>query len=151
MGPTYELLRVSAPAGADTQLRTLARSHPDAGASAYRSRSYRAPLALVAWGPTPLGVDLEHIHQSGRSFAESICTPQERSRFGPRLDEDAFVTSLWSSKEALAKALGDAVAYDPRRLDSPLSWPDGAAGNWRARELALEPGYVAWLVWREVE
>jgi hypothetical protein len=65
------------------------------------------------------------------------------------LADPGFVTSLWSSKEALAKALGDALAYDPRRLESPLNWEDGAAGRWRARELTPEPGYVAWLVWRD--
>ena len=29
------------------------------------------------------------------------------------------MASLWSGKEALAKALGDALRYDPRRLESP--------------------------------
>jgi phosphopantetheinyl transferase len=96
-----------------------------------------------------LGVDLERVQPTDSAFAESICTPAERSRFGPRLDDPTFVISLWASKEALAKALGDAVAYDPRRLESPLGWSGGSAGRWRAAELRPAPQYVAWMVWSE--
>lgn len=145
--PAYELLRASAPAGADARLRTLARRHPAALAAGHSSRSYRAPLALVAWGETPLGIDLERVDACDRAFAESICTPGELALFAGRLGDARFVTSLWSGKEALAKALGDAIRYDPRRLDSPLGWEGGSAGPWRARELAPAPGHVAWLVW----
>jgi hypothetical protein len=62
-----------------------------------------------------------------------------------------LVTALWSSKEALAKALGDAGDYDPRRLGSPMFWTGGAAGRWRTRRLAVPPGYLAWLCWVEPE
>lgn len=146
--PAYEVLRVSAPASADLELRGLARSHLAASNAPYRSRSYRAPLALVAWADGPVGADIERIGPLGRRFAESVCTPAERDRFDSKLEDPQFVTSLWSGKEALAKALGDALAYDPQRLESPLGWERGTAGGWRARELRPEPGYVAWLVWR---
>jgi phosphopantetheinyl transferase len=63
-------------------------------------------------------------------------------------DPDAYVSSLWSSKEALAKALGDPLHYDPRRLESPMSWPGGRAGPWRAARLATPDGHTAWLCWR---
>jgi phosphopantetheinyl transferase len=55
---------------------------------------------------------------------------------------------MWCGKEALSKALGDALAYDPRRLGSPLSWPDGRSGAWCAAELPAPAGHVAWLCWR---
>jgi hypothetical protein len=41
-------------------------------------------------------------------------------------------TSVWSSKEALAKAFDTPIDYDPRRLEGPAFWPNGAAGRWRA-------------------
>ncbi len=145
--PCYELLRVSGGADADARLRELARSHRRAGLAAHRSRSYRAPLGLVAWGATPLGVDLERIEPTTRGFGESICTPAERALFGDLLEEPTLATSLWSAKEALAKALGDALAHDPRRLESPLTWPGGVAGRWRARQLDAAEGHIAWLVW----
>lgn len=149
MRPPYALLWVSGSDATDGQLRALARLRGGATGAAHISRSYRAPFALVAWHEHPLGVDIEQVTATDRSFAESICTPAELTRFEPLLDDDAFVSSLWCGKEALAKALGDAVAYDPRRLDSPHVWDGGTCGEWRAWEFIPCPGHVAWLVWRE--
>jgi hypothetical protein len=50
---------------------------------------------------------------------------------------------LWSSN-----ALGDATRYDPRRLESPMCWPGGESGPWRADALKAPFGYVAWVCWR---
>ncbi|HWE10427.1 MAG TPA: hypothetical protein VG325_13820 [Solirubrobacteraceae bacterium] len=55
---------------------------------------------------------------------------------------------MWSSKEALAKALGDALRYDPRRLEAPVAWVNGACGPWRARPVPAPPGHVARVCWR---
>ncbi len=115
--------------------------------SSFQSRSYRWPYAVAATHAEPVGVDIERVEPMGRDFAESICTPQERAQLGPLLDDDLLVASLWSGKEALAKALGDAVDYDPRRLDAPLIWPGGRSGRWRAKQIEVPPGHVGWLVW----
>ena len=114
----------------------------------HAARSYRYPYALVAWHDRPVGVDIEREEPFDATFMDSICTPSER--FDPvSLPEPArFLASLWSSKEALAKGLGDAVRYDPRRLESPIRWPDGRAGAWRAEQLEIAPGHAAWLCWR---
>lgn len=149
MAPSHELLWLTGDDPGGAGLRALTRAHPQAARARHVSRSYCAPLALVAWHDAPLGVDLERVAPTDRIFAESICTPGELARFEAQLDDDAFVTSLWVSKEALAKALGDAVAYDPRRLESPVGWWRGAAGAWRAREFIPAPGHVAWLVWAD--
>ncbi|MGC9221324.1 MAG: 4'-phosphopantetheinyl transferase family protein [Solirubrobacteraceae bacterium] len=152
--PAYALLNV---AGADQSrawgavARQLARAHPQASAAPFASRSYALPMALVAWHSAPVGVDIERISPCERSFAQSICTPEELDLFRSVLHDSAFVTSLWSSKEALAKALGDAVAYDPRRLASPLCWESGACGSWAATQLPPPRGHVAWLVWSLTE
>jgi hypothetical protein len=114
----------------------------------HTSRSYRYPYALLAWHTEPLGVDIERIEPFDRAFMESICTPPERRLLTENTHPDALLASLWSSKEALAKALGDALRYDPRRLDSPAQWPDGRAGPWGAAELALPAGHSGWLCWR---
>jgi hypothetical protein len=148
MAPEYQLLWLTT-ATSDTELRALARAHPDAARAAYASRSYRAPLAIVAWHQHPVGVDLERVADADRQFGESICTPSELRLLGSRLGDAAFVTSLWASKEALAKALGDPLAYDPRRLESPVIWDGGVAGGWRAREFIPAPDHIAWLVWCE--
>jgi 4'-phosphopantetheinyl transferase EntD len=91
-----------------------------------------------------VGVDIELVRQLDEAFIDSICTPAER-RTGARTDP----TALWSSKEALAKALGDATQYDPRRLDSPIRWPEGRSGPWRGVALPVSPEYRAWVCWHE--
>jgi phosphopantetheinyl transferase len=128
-------------------LRQLARAHSPGAAHA--SRSYRFPYAVIARHDHQVGVDIERIERQDRAFAESICTPSERERLDGIDDLGRFASSLWCSKEALSKALGDPLAYDPRRLESPMWWPSGESGPWRARELELVPDHVVWLCWRE--
>jgi hypothetical protein len=130
-------------------LREWVREANVASLAAYASRSYCHPYALLAWHGEPVGVDIERVVPCDQAFADSIRTVAERARRIEAADFDAYVISLWCSKEALAKALGDAVRYDPRRLESPLGWPEGRAGPWRATELTLVSDHAAWLCWRE--
>jgi 4'-phosphopantetheinyl transferase superfamily len=137
------------PAGLDEAvLRRWARSQRQPDAGTLVTRSYRYPFALVAWHRGPVGIDLERIEVCAPSFAESISTPEERSARLHGDDPDAYAISLWCGKEALAKALGDALGYDPRRLESPGGWSDGRCGPWRSARLAAPTGHVAWVCWR---
>lgn len=128
-------------------LRALARATSARQASAYTSRSYSYPFALVAWHTGPVGVDIERIQPLDARFRASICTPREMLAQHGAPEPDALITSLWSSKEALAKALGNAVDYDPRRLESPLAWPDGKSGRWHCMTAPVPAGHVGWLCW----
>jgi len=134
-------------------------------------RSYSYPLALIATHTNRVGCDIERVAPCDEAFAESIRTPAEQAAAAACHDDgdldpmgrdanptgevtaaaiaelDHRITSLWSSKEALAKALGDALDYDPRRLQGPGSWPDGRSGPWRAQEIGLPDGYVGWVCW----
>jgi phosphopantetheinyl transferase len=148
-GPHVELLDARALGVTESQLRDRARAR-SAGTGPFVSRSYRHPYALIASHTGPVGVDIERIESCDPDFARSICTPDEARAIGARPCGDRLVTSMWSGKEALAKALGEPVAYDPRRLQAPTGWPDGRAGAWRAAELAAPAGHVAWLCWRAV-
>ena len=130
-------------------LRALARAVTDASAATHAARSYRFPWALVALNDGPVGVDLERLGPATRAFAESIATPDERVELAGRSDLDHWVADLWCSKEALAKALGDALRYDPRRLEAPMRWPGLRSGPWRASRVArLPPEHVGWVCWR---
>jgi hypothetical protein len=149
--PQVRLLDARAGALDESGLAATARALSLTTGSRCVSRSYRFPLALVAWHAAPVGVDIERITPWDDAFAESIHTPTERAAGWPTRDRDRHLSSLWASKEALAKALGDALQYDPRRLESPISWPNGRADPWRATTLAAAPGYVAWLCWRRCE
>lgn len=129
-------------------LRAAARAQSASAGVAHTARAYRYPYALVAWHSQPVGVDIEREEPFDAAFMDSICTPSERFDPSSLRHPDRFLASMWSSKEALAKGLGDAVLYDPRRLESPARWPDGRAGAWRAQELKIAPGHAAWLCWR---
>ncbi len=129
-------------------LRARARALSDAAGAGHVSRSYSFPYALVVAHSERVGVDIERIRPCDAAFARSICTPAEVADIAAVADPNEHFTSLWSSKEALAKALGDALAYDPQRLESPALWVDGRAGVWRAAELRIAAGHVGWLCWR---
>jgi hypothetical protein len=149
-GPgTPDVVLITArPATGPSGLQAWARRLSQGQGAACTSRSYRYPYALVAWHDEPVGADIERVGPCQSGFAELICTPEERDRWAGSVATDRDLTSLWSAKEALAKALGDAVNYEPSRLGSPSAWPDGRAGPWRAVELVAPSGYVAWLCWR---
>jgi hypothetical protein len=129
-------------------LRAWARACTAACGSPHVVRSYRYPYALVAWHSEPIGVDIERVEPCDQAFAELICTKQERAHPMLAAEPDDYLTSLWCSKEALAKALGDALLYDPARLESPMRWPEQRSGPWRATPLQTIPSHAAWLCWR---
>jgi phosphopantetheinyl transferase len=128
-------------------LRTAAGTLQVTHGAVQVSRFYSFPYALVGWHSDRIGVDIERVVECDEQFARSICTPDEAVAQPWR--DDARIISLWSSKEALAKALGDAVEYDPRRLESPIGWLNGASGPWRVAELELPRDYRGWVCWRD--
>ena len=130
-------------------LRRWAQELINYTAASHSSRSHRYPYELVACHSRPVGVDIERTEPFDASFFVSICTPSERAQQVDLDDLDDYAISLWASKEALAKALGDAVAYDPRRLGSPMFWPDGRSGPWRAASLPVPNGHSGWLCWQD--
>jgi len=115
------------------------------------SRSYRYPYALVGWHCEPLGVDIERISPCDGAFADLICTPAERPVAACASDMDTFLASLWCAKEALAKTLGNALLYEPSRLESPANWPGQRAGSLRGVRLSVPGDHVAWACWRTSE
>lgn len=129
----------------EAALRTRARELGVTRGSGPASRSYCYPYALVGWHTGPIGVDIERVVACPDEFSDAIATPAEQA--GRRLSSDRELISLWSSKEALSKALGDALDYDPRRLESPAWWPGGACGAWRTATLPVPEGYCGWVCW----
>jgi 4'-phosphopantetheinyl transferase superfamily len=146
--PEVRLLDAGSAGAAEQVLRSSARRLSEEAGAPYASRSYRYPYALVAWHSAPVGIDIERVQALDPRFATSICTPAEEVEWTALPDPHAHFSSLWSSKEALAKALGDPVSYDPRRLGGPMFWPRGRAGRWEARSLRAADGHVAWLCWQ---
>jgi hypothetical protein len=144
--PVVALIDASAEGLDEAGLRARARELGRAVGAGAVSRSYCHPYALVSWHTEPVGVDIERVVAGTAQFAQSIRTPSETASGRWTADDD--VVSLWSGKEALAKALGDAVDYDPRRLESPAGWPAGACGAWRTAAVPAPEGHCGWLCWR---
>jgi phosphopantetheinyl transferase len=149
--PEIRLLDAGALGLDGSGLRACARQLSRSVGSKWVSRSYRFPYALVAWHDRPVGVDLERIGSRDLAFAGVICTPDERADLDEDGDLDRRLTSLWSSKEALAKALGDARSYDPSRLTSPSSWPELRTARWQAAPLEVPESHIGWVCWRRTD
>lgn len=130
----------------ETDLRIRARAMT--AEAAWCSRSYRYPHALVAVHTAPVGLDIERISTCDNQLLIAAATPTELTRLlAPETRTQLAIADLWSSKEALAKALGTPLAYEPTRLESPAYWPAGSANRWRAERFPAPPGHVAWLCW----
>lgn len=126
---------------------------------AHRSRSHSGNFTIEIISNVRCGVDLEAARAADESW--SIESPmfqkailahgeyeqvlQSRHVMHPYLE-----TLIWSSKEALSKALGDATNYEPSQLATPLTWTDGKSARWQALHLDLlnETGemFVVWVV-----
>ena len=132
----------------DRELRLIARTLSTTCGSEYVSRSYSFPYALVAIHDRAVGVDVERVSTCNSLFADLICTREERVEVACESDPDRLLTSLWSSKEALAKGLGDALQYEPSRLEAPARWPESRAGAWSCEEVIIDSAHVAWVCWR---
>jgi phosphopantetheinyl transferase (holo-ACP synthase) len=125
----------------------------------YWSRSYSGAVAMVAGWHHRVGADIELLDRCDEvtwslnddHFRFAVMSPKER-KHSLTLDEAEgrrAATSLWCSKEALAKALGAPQQMDPSRLAGPALWDTRHRGKWRAVLLdAVELGTnaVAWVV-----
>lgn len=132
----------------EPELKIRAREFSGSSSTPFSSRSYCYPFALVAFHDAAVGVDVEQVAHCSAEFADLICAPDERSQADEAADWDRYLTSLWSSKEALAKGLGDALQYEPARLFTPKGWRGRSIDGWRAEELFIETDVVAWVCWR---
>ena len=144
--PRVAVIDVTLEGLGEAELRTRARALGAAVGAGKVSRSYCHPYALIGWHDGPIGVDIERMCGCPEQFSHAICTPAEQA--SGRWVADRDLVSLWSSKEALSKALGNALDYDPRRLDSPAGWPGGICGGWRTAVVPAPDGYCAWVCWR---
>jgi hypothetical protein len=127
------------------ELRAAARELTARCEVPFASRAYCFPLALVATHQLRVGTDIERVDRLTAFDAPAILSPAERARYLELTDEQ--VGAIWSGKEALAKALGDALDYEPRRLESPWFWREGRSGRFSAKSFSVNATCCAWVVW----
>ena len=104
--------------------------------------SHSGSLALIAVARgRRVGVDVEQLRPIAdlESLAARICSPEELAMLAGRAQtqrERAFFT-LWTRKEALAKATGEGIGGVFRDASAPLP------GAWTVTDLDDLPGYAA--------
>ncbi len=136
----------------DAGLRDYVRQQTRDTPLSHHSRSYAYPYAMLASWHDAVGVDIERLQPHDLAFATTICTPRELIEV--RLaahegDEGVLLSHLWSCKEALAKALGDALRYEPSRLEVIDLLAVGHLGRWIGGSVDVDDRYCAWLCWSD--
>lgn len=123
--------------------------------------SHTTDMAIVAIARDVVpGIDIERIRRRPRAMplAERFFHAEETAELralDESLREQAFL-QLWTSKEAILKALGRGVAFGLHRLrlnvvfgPSNLLWLDGDdATQWQLKYLEIDKDHIASVAWR---
>ena len=133
----------------------------DPQAEVFFSRSYCANFSITVTNSKRCGIDMESIsgtqpdwNINNPLFQDSMLAPGELERIkqSSYWEQPNLEQNIWSSKEALAKALGEAKNYQPNKIYSPLTWKTNPTIGWNAtfREFTAEGGVplFVWLVVR---
>ena len=105
------------------------------------SRSYSGRFAIEVVSNQRCGIDLEIAKEAefdwsvnSELFELAMLAPGEKELImASSLSSDKDLeTVIWVSKEALAKALGDATRYEPSKIYSPICWDGMQPNNWQA-------------------
>ncbi len=123
------------------------------------SRSYSGRYVVETFSQSRCGIDLETLKPAEANwsihsplFELAMLAPGEKELIEASdfCQHENLPTVIWASKEALAKALGDAKNYEPTQLRSPITWAAEPSPNWSAqhREFLTEDGQrlILWLV-----
>ena len=115
--------------------------------SRFISRSYSGAFVAEVQSQQYCGIDIELAAPSNgnwsirsKHFVDAVLAPNEL----PLLLETSwakepfFETQIWASKEAFAKASGDASQYEPNELTSPMTWSDSPHAERRAINLNFQ-------------
>ncbi len=91
------------------------------------SISHSGDCAIAIAHEHRIGVDIERIEQRDERFVETFTTPAERGLIDgvPLSERDAFVTSIWCAKEAVAKCVGTGVDGAPQAFEAIQVYGDG--------------------------
>jgi phosphopantetheinyl transferase (holo-ACP synthase) len=123
--------------------------------SPFLSRSYSGSFVAEMESKHHCGIDIElgtsssgnwSIHSE--HFVKAVLAPNELplSLQTPWAKQPFFETQIWASKEALAKASGDASKYEPTELLSPMTWSDILDGTRNARNFNFETADGSFLI-----
>jgi 4'-phosphopantetheinyl transferase len=129
---------------APERVRLAAGPHgkPEVPGAALRfNLSHSGELAVIALaGGVEVGVDVERLDRRSRAVERTL-TAGERAALDGTGDRHTALLRVWCRKEALAKAIGGGLGWEPLRFDT------SDPGAFTLADLAVAPGYVAALAW----
>jgi 4'-phosphopantetheinyl transferase len=107
------------------------------GAALRFNVSHTRSLALIALAEGfEVGVDVERLDRRSRAVERTL-TPAEAAALGRAGDRHAELLRIWCRKEALAKALGGGLGWEPLRFDTT------APGALWLADVPVAAGHVA--------
>ncbi|MBL7774573.1 MAG: 4'-phosphopantetheinyl transferase superfamily protein [Saprospiraceae bacterium] len=115
------------------------------------SISHSGALVACALNPLgPAGIDVEAIRPVDLAAFQTYLLPREWRFIQRHHDPPSAFFTLWTRKEAVAKADGRGLGLDFQHLDA-LN-PDFPVGqeNWSCQSLPLQPGFAAALAFSKI-
>jgi 4'-phosphopantetheinyl transferase len=126
-------------APADVRLAAGPHGKPEVAGSALRFNvSHTGSLALIALARGfEVGVDVERLDRRSSAVSRTLTAAEAAALAATGGDRHVELLRVWCRKEALAKAIGGGLGWEPRRFDTT------APGAFTLTDLAVRPGHVA--------
>jgi 4'-phosphopantetheinyl transferase len=103
--------------------------------------SHSGALAVIALAEGfEVGVDVERLDRRSRAVERTL-TAGERAALAGVADRHTALLRVWCRKEALAKAIGGGLGWEPKRFDTT------DPGAFTLADLDVTAGHVAALAW----
>ena len=123
----------------DVSLSTGPHGKPEVpGASLRFNVSHTRSLALIALASGfEVGVDVERLDRRSAAIERTLTPGEAAALDAAGGDRHLELLRVWCRKEALAKALGGGLGWEPLRFDT------AAPGAFALADVAVPPGFVA--------
>jgi 4'-phosphopantetheinyl transferase len=131
--------------GAPADVRLAAGPHgkPEVAGSPLRFNiSHSRSLAVIALADEfEVGVDVERLDRRSSAVLRTLTASESAALAAAGDDRHVELLRVWCRKEALAKAIGGGLGWEPLRFDTT------APGGFSLVDVAVRPGHVAALAW----
>jgi 4'-phosphopantetheinyl transferase len=126
-------------APADVRLAAGPHGKPEVAGSPLRFNvSHTGSLALIALATGfEVGVDVERLDRRSSAISRTLTPAEAAALDAGGGDRHVELLRVWCRKEALAKAIGGGLGWEPLRFDTT------APGEFALTDVAVQPGHVA--------
>ncbi|MFD3513442.1 4'-phosphopantetheinyl transferase family protein [Streptomyces sp. NPDC058657] len=118
------------------------------GSDLHFSLSHSGDLVLLAFAPTPVGIDVELLTDTGQADeVAGVLHPRERAELAALASDDAARLAAfgrcWCRKEAYLKGTGTGLAVPLDATYVGAGVRPGDVPGWRLTDVAVREGYAA--------